>query len=258
MNFIAAGLSDVGLQREHNEDSYRVLSRHRLFIVADGMGGHRAGDIASRMATAEMTSFFDATINGDDEALASNDDGDARLSPVQNRLVSAVKIANQRIFRTSARNRSVQGMGTTVVGALLEREERRIQIVHVGDSRAYRVRAGSITQLTRDHSLLNDYLLVMPDLTDAQKQRLPSNIITRALGMHDVVAVDLHTEDVVPGDVYVLCSDGLNGMVRDERIAEIVQRAGKDVETAAKELVSEANRNGGEDNVTVVLVRITE
>jgi protein phosphatase len=149
-------------------------------------------------------------------------------------------------------------MGTTVVGALFNREDRKIHVAHVGDSRAYRVRAGTLTQLTRDHSLLNDYLLVMPNLSDAQKERLPSNVITRALGMQEAVAVDLHFEDVEPGDVYVLCSDGLNGMVTDERIREIVHTAGPDVETAAKTLISQANQNGGEDNITVVVVRITD
>jgi protein phosphatase len=115
-----------------------------------------------------------------------------------------------------------------------------------------------ITQLTRDHSLLNDYLLVMPNLTEAQKQRLPNNVITRALGMHDAVAVDLYVEDVEPMDLYVLCSDGLSGMVRDDRILEIVDGVGDDIEKATKWLVAEANRNGGEDNITAVLVRITD
>ena len=255
MNFIAAGLSDVGLQREHNEDSFCILSEHRLFVVADGMGGHRAGDVASRMATMEISAFFDASdIDGNEWPT----EDDSRLTPDQNRLVSAVKLANQRIFQASIRNRSVQGMGTTVVGALFVREDRKIHIAHVGDSRAYRVRTGGITQLTRDHSLLNDYLLVMPNLTDSQKERLPTNVITRALGMQDAVAVDLYFEDVEPGDVYVLCSDGLNGMVSDERILDIVHSAGPDVETAAKTLISQANQNGGEDNITVVVVQITE
>jgi protein phosphatase len=172
--------------------------------------------------------------------------------------VSSVKLANQRIFQASVDNRSVQGMGTTVVGALFARQDRKIHIAHVGDSRAYRVRDGGISQLTRDHSLLNDYLLVMPNLTDAQRERLPSNVITRALGMQDGVAVDLYFEDVEAGDVYLLCSDGLNGMVSDARILDIISRAGSDVETAAKALVAQANQNGGEDNTTVVVVRITE
>jgi protein phosphatase len=257
MNFIAAGLSDVGLQRDHNEDSFCILSEHRLFVVADGMGGHRAGDVASRTAIAEMTAFFQASgLDGDAGGWSPAED--RRLTPEQNRLVSAVKRANQRIFQDSIRNRSVQGMGTTVVGALFERENREIHIVHVGDSRAYRVRAGDITQLTRDHSLLNDYLLVMPNLSDAQRQRLPSNVITRALGMQDGVAVDLHFEKVEPGDVYVLCTDGLNGMVSDERIRTLVNSAGSDVELAARALISQANQNGGEDNITVVIIRITE
>ncbi len=256
MNFIAAGLSDVGLQREHNEDSFCILSEHRLFVVADGMGGHRAGDVASRMATTEMTAFFDAT--SVDDGIEWPTDDDSRLTPTQNRLVSAVKLANQRIFQASVGNRSVQGMGTTVVGALFTRADRKMHIAHVGDSRAYRVREAGITQLTRDHSLLNDYLLVMPNLTDGQRERLPSNVITRALGMQDGVAVDLFFESVEPGDVYVLCSDGLNGMVSDDRILGIVNGAGADVEAACKALIAEANSNGGEDNITVVVVRITE
>jgi len=257
MNFIAAGLSDVGLQREHNEDSYCILSKHRLFVVADGMGGHRAGDVASHMATTEITAFFDAT-SADGDGVEWPAEEDARLTPDQNRLVSAVKLANQRIFQASVGNRSVQGMGTTVVGALFNRDDRNMHIAHVGDSRAYRVRGGDITQLTRDHSLLNDYLLVMPNMTDAQRERLPSNVITRALGMQDGVPVDVSFENVEPGDVYVLCSDGLNGMVSDDRILDIVHGAGADVETTAKALVAQANENGGEDNTTVVVVRITE
>lgn len=257
MNFTAAGLSDVGLQREHNEDSFCILSKHRLFVVADGMGGHRAGDIASRMAVAEMKAFFDAPSLDAAGPHSWSEEG-AELTPDQSRLVSAVKLANQRIFQASIRNRSVQGMGTTIVGALFNRGERKIHIAHVGDSRAYRVRAGTITQLTRDHSLLNDYLLVMPNLTDAQKERLPSNVITRALGMQDAVAVDLSVEHVEPGDVYVLCSDGLNAMLKDDRILEIVRASDGEIEWAARALVGEANQNGGEDNITVVLVQITE
>jgi protein phosphatase len=233
------------------------LSEHRLFVVADGMGGHRAGDVASRMATSEMTAYFDAT-NADGAGDEWPTKDDPPMTPDQSRLVSAVKLANQRIFQTSIQNRSVQGMGTTVVGALFNRDDRKINVAHVGDSRAYRVRAEDITQLTRDHSLLNDYLLVMPNLSDAQKERLPSNVITRALGMQQAVAVDVSVADVEPGDVYLLCSDGLNGMVGDERIREIIRDAGPDVETAAKTLVSQANQNGGEDNITVVVVRIAE
>jgi protein phosphatase len=209
------------------------------------------------MATSEMTAYFDAAnVDGAGVELPSEDG--PRMTPDQSRLVSAVKLANQRIFQTSIRNRSVQGMGTTVVGALFDRNDRKINVAHVGDSRAYRIRGDDITQLTRDHSLLNDYLLVMPNLSDAQKERLPSNVITRALGMQQAVAVDVSVADVEPGDVYLLCSDGLNGMVGDEKIREIIRDAGSDVETAAKTLIHQANQNGGEDNITVVVVQISE
>jgi protein phosphatase len=258
MNFVAAGLSDVGLQREHNEDSFCILPEHRLFIVADGMGGHRAGDIASRMATAEMSTFFDATQTRDGETSDWPLELDERLTPQQNRLVSAVKVANQRIFQASIRSRAVQGMGTTVVGALFTRDDCKIHIAHVGDSRAYRIRGRDIVQLTRDHSLLNDYLLVMPNLTATQKNRLPTNVITRALGIQDGVAVDLYFERIEAGDTYVLCSDGLSGMVSDEDILKIVHDADTDIESATKALISEANEKGGEDNTTVVLIRMTE
>lgn len=258
MNFVSAGLSDVGLQREHNEDSFRILSKHRLFIVADGMGGHRAGDIASRMATTEISTFFDATQPRAGETSEWPLELDERLTTEQNRLVSAVKVANQRIFQASVQNQAMQGMGTTVVGALFTRDDSKIHIAHVGDSRAYRIRGGDIVQLTRDHSLLNDYLLVMPNLTDVQRSRLPSNVITRALGMQDGVAVDLYFERVEAGDTYVLCSDGLNGMVSDEVIFKIVNDADDDIESAAKALISKANDNGGDDNITVVLVRMAD
>jgi protein phosphatase len=222
------------------------------------MGGHRAGDIASRMATAEMSTFFDATQTRDGETSDWPLELDERLTPQQNRLVSAVKVANQRIFQASIRSRAVQGMGTTVVGALFTRDDCKIHIAHVGDSRAYRIRGRDIVQLTRDHSLLNDYLLVMPNLTATQKNRLPTNVITRALGIQDGVAVDLYFERIEAGDTYVLCSDGLSGMVSDEDILKIVHDADTDIESATKALISEANEKGGEDNTTVVLIRMTE
>ena len=206
MNFIAAGLSDVGLQREHNEDSFCILPEHRLFIVADGMGGHRAGDVASKMATHSIASFFQATANEDATWPFSFD---PHLSIDENRLVTGIKLANRKIFEASIKHREVHGMGTTVVGALFSKDKSKLYVAHVGDSRAYRIRGGEITQLTRDHSLLNDYLLVMPDMTEEQKDELPKNVITRALGMQDSVAVDMVPDEPQAGDVYVLCSDGL-------------------------------------------------
>ena len=255
MNIIAAGLSDVGQQREHNEDSFCILPEYDLFIVADGMGGHRAGDVASKMATHTIASFFQAT---------SKEDAtwpfhfDPHLSVEENRLITGIKVANKRIFEASTRYREVHGMGTTVVGALFSPERGRMYVAHVGDSRAYRVRGGEITQLTRDHSLLNDYLLVMPDMTQEQRDELPKNVITRALGMQDSVVVVLVPELPHVGDVYVLCSDGLSGMMEDDEIREIVNSHAGDLDAASQALIDLANANGGEDNITVVLLGITE
>jgi protein phosphatase len=148
-------------------------------------------------------------------------------------------------------------MGTTVVGAMFSPKKRRMYIGHVGDSRCYRVREGQISQLTRDHSLINDYLLAMPDLTDEQKSELPKNVITRALGMQDQVVVDLQHDDPTKGDVYVLCSDGLSGMVSDDDIRQIVA-ANPDIRDACRKLIQRANERGGEDNITAVLIKIEE
>lgn len=254
MNITAAGLSDVGQQREHNEDSFCILPEYDLFIVADGMGGHRAGDVASKMATHTIASFFQATAKED---ATWPFHFDPHLSVEENRLITGIKVANKRIFEASTRYREVHGMGTTVVGALFSRERGRMYVAHVGDSRAYRIRDGEITQLTRDHSLLNDYLLVMPDMTQEQRDELPKNVITRALGMQDSVVVDLVPEQPQPGDVYVLCSDGLSGMMSDDVIRDIVT-AHDHPQDAARALVERANENGGEDNVTVVILKVSE
>ena len=254
MRAIAAGLSDVGLQREHNEDSFVVLKEYDLYVVADGMGGHRAGDVASRLATETISEFFKSTANED---VTWPFHFDTNLSEEENRLLTGIRVANRQIFERSTRSREYHGMGTTVVGAMFSPRKQRMYIGHVGDSRCYRVRKGQIQLLTRDHSLINDYLLAMPDLTDEQRSELPKNVITRALGMQDQVVVDLQHDDPVPGDVYVLCSDGLSGMMPDEEITRIVTGSG-DIREACKKLIQRANESGGEDNITAVLIKIEE
>jgi protein phosphatase len=136
-------------------------------------------------------------------------------------------------------------------------KKQRMYIGHVGDSRCYRLRGGVIQQLTRDHSLINDYLLAMPDLTDEQKSELPKNVITRALGMQDQVIVDLQHDDPQPGDLYILCSDGLSGMVTDEDIKGIVY-GHSDIREACRKLIQRANERGGEDNTTVIVIKIED
>ena len=249
---IAAGKTDVGLQRDHNEDSYLLMPEFGLFVVADGMGGHRAGDVASRLAIEAIAEYF-RSIGNDDVTWPLPFDG--RLSEDENHLLVAVRLANRRILERSARSREFHGMGTTVVGAMFNPEQGRMIIAHVGDSRAYRVRDGFITQMTRDHSLFNDYLMAMPDLSEEQRSELPKNVITRALGMQEDVSVDIQPDNVREGDVYVLCSDGLSGMVEDEDIVSIVSNA-DELGGVCQRLVRRANENGGEDNVTAVVVRV--
>src|SRR5450432_4107194 len=252
MRALAAGLSDVGLQREHNEDSFVVLKEYDLFVVADGMGGHRAGDVASRIATETISEFFRSTANED---VTWPFHFDTNLSEEENRLLTGIRVANRQIYERSTRSREYHGMGTTVVGAMFSPRKRRMYIGHVGDSRCYRVRSGAIQLLTRDHSLINDYLLAMPDLTDEQRSELPKNVITRALGMQDNVEVDLQSDECQPGDVYVLCSDGLSGMITDQEIAEVVA-ANTDLSEVCRRLITLANEHGGEDNITAVAVRV--
>ena len=253
MRITAAGLTDVGLQRDHNEDTFSRLDKYRLYLVADGMGGHQSGEVASSMAAEAMRAFFDAT---EKEDATWPFPIDPNLSLAENRLAAAIKMANKQIFERSLHDHSLQGMGTTVVGLLLCPERNVAYVAHVGDSRAYRIREGEITQLTRDHSLINDYLMMMPDMPKEAMDVLPRNVITRALGMQDSVVVDLVTEELHEGDRFVLCSDGLSGQVTDERICEVISDHGDDLDTAARLLVKESNDAGGEDNVTLVIIGI--
>jgi protein phosphatase len=254
MRAVAAGLTDVGLQRDHNEDSFAILQDHELYIVADGMGGHRAGDVASKLATEAIVDFFRATAAED---FTWPFHFDSRMSEEENRLLTGIKIANRQIVERSSRQRECHGMGTTVVGALFSGKKGKMYLGHVGDSRAYRVRGGEIRQMTRDHSLVNDYLLAMPELTEEQKSELPKNVITRALGMQEHVSVDLQGDDASVGDCYILCSDGLSGMIEDSEILDIVAGS-PTIDEACRKLIALANEHGGEDNITAVLIKIED
>lgn len=240
--------------REHNEDSFALLHAHGLFVVADGMGGHRAGEVASQLATSAVTAFFDSTIREDATWPFHYD---PTLSVEENRLITSIKVANRSIYEEGARAAAHRGMGTTFVGLLVARQGGKVFVGHVGDSRCYRVRDGAITLLTQDHSLVNEYMRSMPDLPAAQRDELPRNVITRALGMNDVVLVDLHAEDSREDDIYVLCSDGLSGMVSDDEILHVVT-AFDDPEVACRALIAMANDHGGEDNITALVLRLVD
>jgi PPM family protein phosphatase len=229
-----AALTNAGRKRRRNEDSFVV--EPPLFAVADGMGGAQAGEVASRLAVAAFREF-----HGADE-----------LDPEQ-RLEAIIQEANRRIFERARSDTQASGMGTTVTASLVGEE--RLSIGHVGDSRAYRIRGSALEQLTDDHSLVADLVRsgrLSPEEADTHPQR---SVITRALGTDPEVDVDTFTVDVETEDVFLLCSDGLTTMVEDNRILAIVRDA-KSLEHAARSLVKEANRRGGEDNVTVILFRL--
>ncbi len=252
MNIQFAGKTDVGVKRSHNEDNLKLLPKERLFLVADGMGGHASGEVASEIAVNTVTTFFDDTARDPDQTWPDREESEHDYD--ENRLIAAIKLANLRIYEKAQSDPKFKGMGTTVVAAQLLGD--RIALAHVGDSRAYRIREGHIEQLTEDHSLLNDYKK-MTHLTPEEEENFPhKNIIVRALGMKPIVKVDLHAESHQPGDLYLLCSDGLSGEIPDDTIRSIVQAAGGDLRKACDELVSAACEAGGKDNVTVVLVEI--
>ncbi|MCG5051600.1 MAG: Stp1/IreP family PP2C-type Ser/Thr phosphatase [Myxococcales bacterium] len=246
-----AGDTNVGLKREHNEDSYYLPQFERLCVVADGMGGHASGEIASRMAVETISTFFRETEVEPDLTWPYKVDRGNRQNI--NRMVTAVKLANLRIHEESTSNPKCRGMGTTVVSCYFLDDA--LVIGHVGDSRVYRLREGLFDQLTEDHSLLNDYIK-MKHLTAEEIAAFPhKNVIVRALGMKSTVQVDVIVEQPRLGDVYLLCSDGLSGMVPDPDLAEMVASE-TDLDRLCDGLIRAANQNGGLDNTTVVLARI--
>jgi protein phosphatase len=245
-----AGETNVGMKRNHNEDNFSVLEESGLYIVADGMGGHASGEVASKMAVDSLQEFFTAT--ADDPERTWPYKMDRSKGYEENRLITGIKLANLRIYESAQRDARQRGMGTTIVTVFAV--ESGVYIAHVGDSRVYRVRDKKLEQLTEDHSLLNDYIK-MKRLTPEEIANFPhKNVIVRALGMKDTVKVDSRYEQPQENDVIMLCSDGLSGPVTDAETLEIISST-SDLKAAASKLIERANANGGPDNVTVVLVR---
>jgi protein phosphatase len=254
MKVVHAGLSDVGRKREHNEDSFVVVPEDHLFVVADGMGGHAAGEVASRIAVTAIADFIASTRT--DAEITWPYEYDPGISVASNRLKTAIRLANQKIIDTIAQKRELEGMGTTLVSVLLS--EGTACVAHVGDSRSYIIREGELAQLTGDHSWVNEQVK-LGFLTKEDAVRHPfRNVVTRALGSKEDVQVDLVEKALMPDDVFLLCSDGLNTMVDDPTIFEVVSNSGGDLARAAQELIDKANERGGEDNVTVVLFKVHE
>jgi protein phosphatase len=232
-----AGLSDTGRKRRQNEDAY--VCEPPLFAIADGMGGAQAGEVASGLAAAAFEEGA-AAIQGEEGAAI------------------VVRAANARIFERAVHDPAVAGMGTTATVAVVDEGAAAVTIAHVGDSRAYLYRNGALEQLTTDHSLVGE-LVRSGRLTEDEAAVHPHrSVITRALGTDADVEVDTRRVEVVPGDLILLCSDGLSAMVRDEEIVRVLGATGAAPRDAAEALVSAANAAGGEDNVTVVLFELVD
>ena len=254
VEFVASGFTDVGRVREHNEDSILVREDLCLAVVCDGMGGHGSGEIGSRLAAMSIENFFEASIENHD--LISVADVFAPLPLPARRLVAAIRKANKDVHAISRTVSKHKGMGSTVVGLCLGDDD-MLHVAHVGDSRCYRMREGVLQQLTRDHSLINEALAMKPDLTPAELAQFPKNIVTRGLGMSAEVQVDIQSHEVMSGDVFLLCSDGLSGMVPDDSLREFLEFT-EDLKEGCELLVAEANNNGGTDNISAILVRVTK
>jgi protein phosphatase len=237
----AFGFSDVGHCRESNEDNYFFDTSLGLYAVADGMGGHAAGEVASRLAVEAL-----------EEIIRRNGGIGDSAQEAAEKLQSAVGEANRRICDSITSNAEQRGMGTTVVALIVAGD--RIIVGHVGDSRAYMLRDGRLERLTSDHSWVCEQVKAGL-LTDDDAQRHPMrNIVTRALGSRTEVSADVSEQPVRPGDVYMLCSDGLNAMLYDEQIQQMLVEHGSDPEASARALVEAANAHGGEDNTTVIVL----
>ncbi|MGQ0508676.1 MAG: Stp1/IreP family PP2C-type Ser/Thr phosphatase [Myxococcaceae bacterium] len=250
MRIEVAGNTHVGMKRNHNEDSYLLLPDEALFCVADGMGGHSSGEIASKIAVDELAEFFKMT--GRDQDATWPFKMDKTRNYDENRLATAIKLANSRIFERACTESKYKGMGTTIVTVHFAGSH--AYVGHVGDSRVYNCRAGVLKQITEDHSLLNDYLKAKK-LSPEEIESFPhKNVIVRALGMKDTVQVDVGRLEPVENDVFMLCSDGLSGMVPDPQIQEVLAHA-QSLEIACQQLIDMANAAGGTDNVSCILAR---
>lgn len=237
-----SALSDPGLLRDNNEDAVAFDAESRLAVLADGMGGYNAGEIASNMATTFIKTELVRWLN---EVGAR-----AGAKEVKRAMEICVDNANRAVFNSANTNPQYSGMGTTLVLAVFQ--ESKVIVGHVGDSRCYLLRAGELYQITRDHSLLQEQLdagLITPEEAAVS---LNKNLVTRALGVEESVVLEAHEHPLEPDDIYLLCSDGLTDMVADVQIAKILS-APEPLESKAKRLVETANANGGRDNISVLL-----
>lgn len=251
--YSSSAASHVGMKRTNNEDAFAIREELNLYIVADGMGGHSCGEVASRLAVTQIQEFFEHAPRDEESTWPyAYDDS---LSFQANRVRTAVAMANEKIQDYASQHAESRGMGTTVVAGLIH--EDKLVLCHVGDSRAYLFRGGTLQAITSDHSWVNEQVR-MGFLSMAEAQRHPfRNVITKALGTKGEALGDVTEVPLMAGDLVLMCTDGLNTMVGDEALAQLLGGA-KDLQGACQALVDAANKGGGEDNVTVLLLRRDE
>jgi PPM family protein phosphatase len=249
----SVGATDVGKVREHNEDTIGVDADIGLLVLADGMGGYNAGEVASGIAVKTVMSLVKEAIERQD---LTADDAESGLSRPSIVLRDSIMRANKIIYQTAKTQPQCEGMGTTIVACLFF--DNKVAIAHVGDSRLYRLRSSRFEQMTLDHSLLQE--LVDRGFYSQEEAARASNknYVTRALGVEPSVEVEIHEEPALKGDYYVLCSDGLSDMIEDEDIHLTISTFSASLETIAKQLIQLANDNGGRDNISVVLAQAVE
>ncbi len=243
-------LTDVGQRRDHNEDAVASDIETGLVVLADGMGGYKAGEVASEIAVLTLVAELREGLL---ELPIGKRDPDTGLLGESIVLRNAVAKANSAIYNVSQSQPQCAGMGTTLVTAVFT--DNRVCVGHIGDSRLYRLRGEDFQQITEDHSLLNEQLksgLITPEQAKVSNNK---NLVTRALGIDPTVDLELHEHEAQPGDIYLLCSDGLSDLVEDEEIQLTLTALSANLELAAHQLVQMANDNGGKDNISVILVR---
>jgi protein phosphatase len=246
-----ASSTDPGMVRSHNEDAVATDAAHGIVVLADGMGGYNAGEVAAGMATTLITADLARALRG----VRPYDIDSQSDRPIAERLLrEQVLNANASIYQAAQSQPQYAGMGTTLVTCLFY--DNRVMVAHLGDSRLYRLRGEQFEQLTRDHSLLQEQIDSGLLTAEQAKTAQHKNLVTRALGIDLGIEPEIHEHACKPGDVYLLCSDGLCDMVSDEDIGMALQALGANLNLAAQQLVQMANDNGGRDNVSVILVRV--
>lgn len=249
---VSSGLTDVGLKRDHNEDYVLIDGEHGLFVLADGMGGHASGEVASQLAVSHFADFFNDTCQQDGFVWPYDVTG---LETFAERAVAnGIQHANDRVFIESMRDRRYDGMGTTL--AIMADADDKMVLAHVGDSRIYRFRGGVLTQLTEDHSLINHFKRTRGMSDEEVKSIASRNVIVRAIGLKEYVEPDVKVVDKRAGDVYLLCSDGLSDLVEDWVVENVLEGGIDDLDDTCKRLVRLANQRGGKDNISVILLRV--